>query len=231
MRGWRALRRAETEAARLEDALASRPDRACGGDTSSKRRQKGRLQWERARVVTLLGILDAKWMRGRGVRTRTQHRCCDSPTSSHATKVGSVAPTRISYGRASDLFLWGAGKGASFRPRARHTARTGRRSTWREEMRGIARSGTASYFSAAQAGRDSALHAAGNQPASRRRPGLLDAEADLQRATIALKRTIGRSCAHRLGISTSVSFSLPRLARGSNPRLLPVTFVLRAGRA
>lgn len=183
-----------SEAARLEDALASRPDvRAAeiGIEAAAER-----ARWERSRVQTLIGILDGNGTgddanAGPGVSL-------DIPILSRNQGGTSRAAAEIE--RASRQYaavrsqVLADVRAASLRVRQAEQAI----SAWRDEIVPSLEVERRQAESAYQGG-ESPLFAL--LDVSRRlvdgRTRLLDAEADLQRATIALERSIGRSCAGR----------------------------------
>jgi cobalt-zinc-cadmium efflux system outer membrane protein len=182
-----------TEAARLEDALASRPDVRAAEIGIEAAAQRAR--WERSRVVNLIGILDAN---GQGLEGY------------------EVGP-----GVGFDLPIFSRNQGGIGRADAEVERASRQYAAVRAQVVSDVRSAAVRVEQAAQAidaWQDEILpsleleqrqaenaYKAGEIPlfalldVSRRlvdgRTRLLDAEADLQRATIALERSIGRSCA------------------------------------
>jgi cobalt-zinc-cadmium efflux system outer membrane protein len=184
-----------TEAARLEDALASRPDvRAAeiGIEAAATR-----ARWERARVVTLLGILDANGQGDEGFELGPGAGL-DVPLFSR--NQGGIGRADAEVERASRQYaavraqVVSEVRSATVRVQQADQARN----AWREEIVPSLELEQRQAESAYQAG-EIPLFAL--LDASRRlvdgRTRLLDAEADLQRATIALERSIGRSCGTR----------------------------------
>jgi cobalt-zinc-cadmium efflux system outer membrane protein len=184
-----------TEAARLEDALASRPDvRAAeiGIEAAA-----GRARWERSRVLALIGILDANGSGEEGFE--------------------------LGPGVGLDLPIFWRNQGAIGRADAEIERASRQYAAVRAHVIADVRSATVRVQQAQQAiaawqneivpsleieqRQAESAYEAGETPlltlldVSRRlvegRTQLLDAEADLQRATIALEQSIGRSCAVR----------------------------------
>ena len=184
-----------TEAALLEEALASRPDvRAAeiGIETAAQR-----ARWERSRVLTLLGILDANgegkegFELGPGVSlevplfSRNQGGIgrADAEIERASLRYAAVRAQVVSDVRSAAVRVQQADQAAS---------------AWRDDIVPSLAVEQRQAESAYQAGEIPLLTLL---DVSRRlvegRTRLLDAEADLQRATIALERSIGRSCAQR----------------------------------
>jgi cobalt-zinc-cadmium efflux system outer membrane protein len=184
-----------TEAARLEEALASRPDvRAAEIGIEAAAR---RARWERSRVLTLIGMLDANG--------------------------GGVEGLELGPGVAVDLPIFFRNQGGISRAEAEIERASRRYAAVRAQVVADVRSAGVRVQQAQQAiaaWRDDIVpslaieqrqaesaYQAGEVPlfslldSSRRlvdgRLRLLDAEADLERATIALERSIGRACAGR----------------------------------
>jgi cobalt-zinc-cadmium efflux system outer membrane protein len=183
------------EPARLEDALASRPDvRAAeiGIEAAAER-----ARWERTRVANLIGILDANgsgaegfelgpgvtvdvpiFFRNQGAISRAEAEIERAGRQYAAVRAQVVADVRS----------------AGVRVQQSQQAI----GAWRDDIVPSLEIEQRQAESAYQAGEVSLLSLL---DVSRRlvdgRLRLLDAEADLQRATIALERSIGRSCAGR----------------------------------
>jgi len=183
----------DTEAARLEDALASRPDVRAAEIGIEAAAQRAR--WERSRVWTLIGILDGN---GEG---------------RNGAELGP--------GVSMELPLFFRNQGGISRADAEVERASRQYSAIRAQVVADVRASTVRVLQAQQATtawRDEIVpsleieqrqaegaYQAGEIPlftlldVSRRlvdgRTRLLDAEADLQRATIALERSVGRSCA------------------------------------
>jgi cobalt-zinc-cadmium efflux system outer membrane protein len=183
------------EAARLEEALASRPDVRAAEIGIEAAAQRAR--WERSRVLTLIGILDANGSGEEGFE--------------------------LGPGVSGDLPIFFRNQGAASRAEAEIERASRQYAAVRNQVAADVRSAGVRVQQAQQAiaaWRDDIVpsleieqrqaesaHQAGEAPlfslldVSRRlvdgRLQLLNAEADLQRATIALERSIGRACAGR----------------------------------
>jgi cobalt-zinc-cadmium efflux system outer membrane protein len=184
-----------TEAERLEEALASRPDvRAAEMGIEAAAR---RASWERSRVLTLIGILDGNgdaeegaevgpgvsldipiFFRNQGGITRAEAEIERASRQYAAVRAQVVADVR-----ASTTRLQQAEQAIS---------------AWRNEIVPSLEIEQRQAESAYQAGEIPLFTLL---DASRRlvdgRIRLIDSEADLQRAAIAVERSIGRSCAPR----------------------------------
>jgi cobalt-zinc-cadmium efflux system outer membrane protein len=184
-----------TEAARLEDALASRPDVRAAEIGIEAAAQRAR--WERSRVITLLGTLDANGSGAEGFEmgpgvgfevplfSRNQGGIgrADAEVERASRQYAAVRAQVVSDVRSSAVRVQQAEQAIS---------------AWRSEI--------VPSLEVEQRQAESAFRA-GEIPlfmlldVSRRlvdgRTRLLDAEADLERATIALERSIGRSCGAR----------------------------------
>jgi cobalt-zinc-cadmium efflux system outer membrane protein len=184
-----------TEAERLEEALASRPDvRAAEIGIEAAAR---RASWERSRVVTLIGILDGNGDAGEGAEV--------GPGVSLDVPIlfrnqGGITRAEAEIERASRQY---AAVRAQVVADVRASTTTVQQaeqaiSAWRDEIVPSLEIEQRQAESAYQAGEIPLFMLL---DASRRlidgRIRLLDSEADLQRATIALERSIGRSCAPR----------------------------------
>jgi cobalt-zinc-cadmium efflux system outer membrane protein len=183
------------EAARLEEALASRPDVRAAEIGIEAAAQRAR--WERSRVVTLIGILDANgsgaegFELGPGVNT-------DLPILSR--NQGAISRAEVDLERASRQY-------AAVRNQVVADVRSaGVRVQQAQQAIAAWRDDIVPSLEIEQQQAESAYQA-GEVPlfslldVSRRlvdgRLQLLNAEADFQRATIALERSIGRACADR----------------------------------
>jgi outer membrane protein, heavy metal efflux system len=184
-----------TEAARLEDALASRPDVRAAEIGIEAAAQRAR--WERSRVVTLFGILDANGQGAEGFEIGPGVGL-DVPLFSR--NQGGIGRADAEVERASRQY-------AAVRAQVVSDVRSAAvRVQQAEQAISAWRSEIVPSLEVEQRQAES-TYQAGEIPlfmlleVSRRlvdgRTRLLDAEADLQRATIALERSIGRSCAHR----------------------------------
>lgn len=183
-----------TEAARLEDALASRPDVRAAEIGIEAAAQRAR--WERSRVLTLIGILDGN---GTGEAANAGPGLnLDVPIFSR--NQGGVSRADAEVERASRQYaavraqVIADVRAAAVRVQQAEQAI----SAWRDEIVPSLEIEQRQAESAYQAGEIPLFTLL---DVSRRlvdgRTRLLDAEADLQRATIALERSIGRSCAGR----------------------------------
>jgi cobalt-zinc-cadmium efflux system outer membrane protein len=184
-----------TEAERLEDALASRPDvRAAeiGIEAAAQR-----ASWERSRVLTLIGILDGNgdaedgaevgpgvsldvpiFFRNQGAIRRAEAEIERASRHYSAVRAQVVAEVR----------------GSTTRVQQAEQAI----STWRDEIVPSLETEQRQAESAYQAGEIPLFTLLDvNRRLIDGRARLLDSEADLQRATIALERSIGRSCFSR----------------------------------
>ena len=184
-----------TEAARLEEALASRPDVRAAEIAIEAAGQRAR--WERSRVITLIGTLDAN---GKGDEGFEMGPGVSLEVPLFSRNQGGIGRADVEVERASHQYaavraqVVGDVRSATVRVQQAEQAI----SAWRSEI--------VPSLEVEQRQAESAYRA-GEIPlfmlldASRRlvdgRMRLLDAEADLQRATIALERSIGRSCANR----------------------------------
>ena len=184
-----------TEAARLEDALASRPDVRAAEIGIEAAAQRAR--WERSRVANLIGILDAN---GEGTQGFEGGPGVGFDVPIFSRNQGGIGRADAEIERASHQYaavraqVVSDVRSAAVRVQQAEQAI----SAWREEI--------VPSLEAEQRQAESAYQA-GEIPlfmlleVSRRlvdgRVRLLDAEADLQRATIALERSIGRSCGTR----------------------------------
>jgi cobalt-zinc-cadmium efflux system outer membrane protein len=182
------------EPARLEEALAARPDvRAAevGIEAAAQR-----AQWERSRVLTLIGILDGN---GTGATANVGPGVnLDIPVFSR--NQGGIARADAEIERAAHQYaavrarVIADVRSASVRMRQAEQAFA----AWRDEIVPSVEVEQRQAERAYQAG-EIPLYAV--LEVSRRlvdgRMRLLDAEADVRRATIALERSMGRSCRPR----------------------------------
>ena len=180
---------------RLEDALASRPDvRAAeiGIEAAAER-----ARWERSRVLTLIGILDGN---GGGDEGPDVGPGVNLDVPIFSRNQGAISRADAEVERASRQYaalraqVIGDVRSATVRVQQAEQAI----SAWREEIVPSLEIEQRQAESAYQAGEIPLFTLL---DVSRRlvdgRTRLLDAEADLQRATIALERSIGRSCPQR----------------------------------
>jgi outer membrane protein, heavy metal efflux system len=184
-----------TEAARLEDALASRPDVRAAEIGIEAAAQRAR--WERSRVVTLLGILDANGQGDEGFELGPGVGV-DVPLFSR--NQGGIGRADADVERASRQY-------AAVRAQVVSDVRSAAVRVQQAEQAISAWRGEIVPSLEVEQRQAESAYQAGEIPlfmlleVSRRlvdgRVRLLDAEADLQRATIALERSIGRSCARR----------------------------------
>ena len=187
-----------TESERLEDALASRPDvRAAeiGIESAAER-----ARWERSRVLTLIGILDGN---GNGEEGAEVGPGVSLDVPIFFRNQGGISRAEAEIERASRQY---AAVRAQVVAEVRAAATRVRQaeqaiSAWRDEIVPSLEIEQRQAESAFQAG-EIPLFAL--LDASRRliegRTQLLDAQADLQRATIALERSIGRTCHVEAGL-------------------------------
>jgi len=184
-----------TEAAQLEDALASRPDVRAAEIGIEAAAQRAR--WERSRVVTLIGLLDAN---GKGEEGFEMGPGVTLDLPIFSRNQGAIGRADVEVERASRQY-------AAVRAQVAADVRSATvRVQQSEQALGAWRDEIVPSLEIEQRQSESAYQA-GEIPlftlldVSRRlvdgRTRLLDAEADLQRATIALERSIGRSCAQR----------------------------------
>ena len=184
-----------TEAARLEDALASRPDVRAAEIGIEAAAQRAR--WERSRVVNLIGILDAN---GQGTQGFEMGPGVGFDVPIFSRNQGGIGRADAEIERASRQYaavraqVVSDVRSAAVRVQQAEQAI----SAWREEIVPSLEVEQRQAESAYQAGEIPLFMLL---EVSRRlvdgRVRLLDAEADLQRATIALERSIGRSCGKR----------------------------------
>lgn len=184
-----------TDAARLEEALASRPDVRAAEIGIEAAAQRAR--WERSRVLALIGILDANANGAEGFEAGPGINV-DLPLFSR--NQGAVGRADAEIERASRQY-------AAVRAQVVADVRAAMvRLQQAQQAIGAWRAEIVPSLDVEQRQAESAYRA-GEIPlftlldVSRRlidgRTRLLDAEADLQRATIALERSIGRSCTER----------------------------------
>jgi cobalt-zinc-cadmium efflux system outer membrane protein len=184
-----------TDAARLENALASRPDVRAAEITIEAAAQRAR--WERSRVLALIGLLDAN---GRGEEgfELGPGVTVDAPILSR--NQGAVSRAEAEIERASRQYAAVRAQVVADVRSAGVRVQQARQAiaAWRDEIVPSLETEQRQAESAYQAGEIPLFTLL---DVSRRlvdgRTRLLDAEADLERATIALERSIGRSCAER----------------------------------
>lgn len=184
-----------TEAARLKDALASRPDVRAAEIGIEAAAQRAR--WERSRVLGLIGILDANGSGDEGFEVGPGVNV-ELPIFSR--NQGSVRRADAEVERASRLYaavraqVVADVRSAAVRVQQAQQAI----GAWRDEIVPSLEIEQRQAESAYQAGEIPLFTLL---DVSRRlvdgRTRLLDAEANLQRASIALERSVGRSCAER----------------------------------
>lgn len=184
-----------TELARLEEALASRPDVRAAEIGIEAAAQRAR--WERSRVLTLIGILDANGSGKEGFELGPGVNL-DLPVFSR--NQGAITRADAEVERASRQYaavraqVVGEVRSAAVRVQQAQQAI----GAWRDEIVPSLEIEQRQAESAYQAGEIPLFTLL---DVSRRlvdgRTRQLDAEADLQRATIALERSIGRSCGTR----------------------------------
>ncbi len=184
-----------TEAARLEDALASRPDVRAAEIGIEAAAQRAR--WERSRVVNLIGILDAN---GQGLEGYEVGPGVGFDLPIFSRNQGGIGRADAEVERASRQYAAVRAQVVSdVRSAAVRVEQAAQAiDAWQEEILPSLELEQRQAENAYKAG-EIPLFAL--LDVSRRlvdgRTRLLDAEADLQRATIALERSIGRSCATR----------------------------------
>jgi cobalt-zinc-cadmium efflux system outer membrane protein len=184
-----------TAAAQLEDALASRPDVRAAEMGIEAAAQRAR--WERSRVLTLVGILDAN---GNGDEGFEMGPGVNVELPVFFRNQGAIGRADAEIEKASRLY---AAVRAQVMTDVRSAATRVQQAqqaigAWRDEIVPSLEVERRQAESAYQAG-EIPLFAL--LEVSRRlvdgRTRLLEAEADLQRATIAIERSIGRSCVER----------------------------------
>ena len=184
-----------TEATRLEDALASRPDVRAAEIGIEAAAQRAR--WERSRVLTLIGILDGN---GKGAEGAEVGPGINLEVPIFFRNQGAISRADAEVERASRQY-------ATVRAQVMTDVRSATiRVEQAEHAIGAWRDEIVPSLQVEQRQAESA-YKAGEIPlfalldVSRRlvdgRTRLLDAETDLQRATIALERSMGRSCPQR----------------------------------
>jgi cobalt-zinc-cadmium efflux system outer membrane protein len=184
-----------SEAARLEEALVSRPDVRAAEIGIEAAAQRAR--WERSRLVTLMGMLDGNGDGREGAEAGPGVNL-DLPIFSR--NQGAIGRADAEIERASRRYaavrtqVVADVRSATVRMRQAQQAI----SAWQQEIVPSLEVEQRQAESAYQAGEIPLFTLL---DVSRRlvdgRTRLLDAEADLQRAAIALERSIGRSCAPR----------------------------------
>jgi cobalt-zinc-cadmium efflux system outer membrane protein len=183
------------EAARLEEALASRPDVRAAEIGIEAAAQRAR--WEHSRILTLIGLLDAN---GSGDEGFELGPGVNVELPIFFRNQGAISRAEVEIERASRQY-------AAIRNQVVADVRSaGVRVQQAQQAIAAWRDDIVPSLEIEQRQAESAYRA-GEVPlfslldVSRRlvdgRVRLLDAEADLQRATIALERSIGRSCGTR----------------------------------
>jgi outer membrane protein, heavy metal efflux system len=183
------------EAARLEEALGSRPDvRAAeiGIEAAAER-----ARWEHSRVLTLIGMLDANGSGDEGFELGPGVNA-DLPI--FFRNQGALSRAEVEIERASRQYaavraqVVADVRSAGVRVQQAQQALA----AWRDDIvpsLEIEQRQAESAYEAGEVPLFSLLDVSRRLVDGRLR--LLDAEADLQRATIALERSIGRACASR----------------------------------
>jgi len=184
-----------TEAQQLDEALASRPDVRAAEIGIEAAAEHAR--WERSRVLTLIGILDGNGEGAEGAEVGPGVGL-DLPVFSRHQ--GGISRADAEIERAGRQYaairaqVIADVRAAAVRVQQSEQAMD----AWRDE---IVPSLEVEHRQAESAYRAGEIPLFALLDVSRRlvdgRSRLLDAEADLQRATIALERSIGRSCAGR----------------------------------
>jgi outer membrane protein, heavy metal efflux system len=185
----------DTEPALLEEALASRPDVRAAEIGIEAAAQRAR--WERSRVLTLMGILDGN---GRGIEGAEVGPGVNLEVPIFFRNQGAISRADVEVERAGRRYaavriqVITDVRSATVRVRQSEQAI----SAWRDEIIPSLAIEQRQAQSAYEAGE---IPLFGLLDVSRRlvegRTRLLDAETDLQRATIGLERSIGRSCPSR----------------------------------
>jgi outer membrane protein, heavy metal efflux system len=184
-----------TEAGRLEDALASRPDVRAAEIGIEAAAQRAR--WERSRVVSLIAMLDANGQGREGFELGPGVNA-DLPLLTR--NQGAIGRAEAEVERASRHYAVVRAQVVSDVRSAAVRVRQSEQviALWRDEIVPSLETEQRQAESAYQAGE---IPLFAPLDASRRlvdgRMRLVDAEADLQRAIIALERGIGRACAER----------------------------------
>lgn len=184
-----------SDAARLEEALASRPDVRAAEIGIEAAAQRAR--WERSRVLALIGILDAN---GSGDEGFELGPGVNAELPLFSRNQGAISRAEAEIERASRQYaavraqVVADVRSAGVRVRQAQQAIA----AWRDDIVPSLEIEQRQAESAYQAGEIPLFTLL---DVSRRfvdgRTRLLDAEADLQRAIIVLERSIGRSCAGR----------------------------------
>jgi cobalt-zinc-cadmium efflux system outer membrane protein len=183
------------EAARLEEALASRPDVRAAEIGIEAAAQRAR--WEHSRVLTLIGILDAN---GSGVEGFELGPGVNFELPLFFRNQGAISRAEAEIERASRQYaavrnqVVADVRSAGVRVQQAQQAIAG----WRDDIvpsLEIEQRQAESAYQAGEVALFSLLDVTRRLVDGRLR--LLDAEADLQRATISLERSIGRACAGR----------------------------------
>ena len=184
-----------TEAARVEEALASRPDVRAAEIGIEATAQRAR--WESSRVFTLIGILDAN---GSGREGFELGPGIGGDVPIFSRNQGAIGRAEADIERASRQYaavraqVVADVRSSSVRVQQAQQAIA----AWRDDIvpsLAIEQRQAESAYQAGEIPLFTLLDVSRRLVDGRTR--LLDAEADLQRATIALERSIGRSCAKR----------------------------------
>jgi cobalt-zinc-cadmium efflux system outer membrane protein len=181
--------------ARLSDALASRPDARAAEIGIEAAAQRAR--WERSRVLALIGILDAN---GRGPASTEMGPGVSAEIPMFSRNQGGTRRADVEVERASRHYAAVRAQVATDIRVAAVRVRQAERAiaAWRDEIVPSLQEERRQADAAYQIGE---LPLFTILDVSRRliegRSRQLDAEADLERAVIALERGIGRSCAGR----------------------------------
>ena len=184
-----------TDAARVEEALASRPDvRAAEIGIEAAAR---RARWERSRVLTLMGILDGNGEGSEGAEVGPG-LSAEIPIffrNQGGTRRAEAEVERASYRyAAARTQVVAEVRSASVRLRQAQQAAD----AWRQEIVPSLEVEQRQAESAYKAGETPLFTLIDvNRRLVEGRTRQLDADADLQRAAIALERSIGRSCGQR----------------------------------
>jgi cobalt-zinc-cadmium efflux system outer membrane protein len=182
-------------AARLEDALAARPDVRAAEIGIEAATQRAR--WERSRVVALMALLDAN---GSGTEGYELGPGANGELPLFSRNQGAVQRAEAEIERASRQYaavrtqvLFDVRSAAVRVEQAQQAI-----AAWRDEIvpsLEIEQRQAESAYKAGEIALFSLLDVSRRLVDGRTR--LLDADADLQHATIALERSIGRSCVER----------------------------------
>ncbi len=187
--------RCGADAARLADALASRPDVRAAEIGVEAAAQRAR--WERSRVVTLIGILDGN---GRGEQGAEVGPGVGAEIPLFARNQGGIGRADADVERASRQYAAVRAQVVADVRAAAVRVQQAEQATaaWRDEIvpsLEIERRQAETAYQAGEIPLFSLLDVSRRLVDGRIR--LLDAQADFERAVIALERGIGRSCAER----------------------------------